>query len=851
MRYHSPEVPFCAALHCTACIQCSPLAARLCFSQASSVRRRHQPPTPAPTAPNARPPFRAMARTFKFPFPLPSRKQHSDSYLTSLYDPTDLPLVSPGSKAERVLGTSDSGVKAGRRPSGGKEKNSHKPTEYVSVTVLDTDGLSPKSAISIAENPFHLHSFPLPQKSHMENAAEWDARSATETCRIPARSESSSTLQSYYDSAKSPLSISQQTSASSARDMALRKGYPSIISPLAPKVSEIDGTPSSPTENDKAKKRGKPKHLNLQFDLSSLFHKPDGPVQPMLSPNHIVTSPSPVSIGSGQRSRPKLFQWERKKTKESWPTGVEGPRDLPNGDENAPVSARTRLDTSSEMLGNRPNNVAGDRICSDGLPHRPLSQNLESSANGATADTSRRHRLRRSKSSISELSEEQEKQCRNKARAHSTSLPCDTAHLYPQHREGPEVAAKAEGLASGNRTRENATMIFPTINIHEHSFLTLSSSDEENEVRGKPTDPKSRRHRIRASIDKVDFAGEVVVCSAQRLTHVKPRPVVNPPRRRISRMKESDSIPPVPSIPAITPRISSIRWREESKNFLPVPETRSNSQDSRQSSRTSCSASHLSPLGSQRKPLGHESKIMAVTAEEEKLLEAMRRKRASIRQEILAAHMDELNLVQHHMKSCFRPQTASVDGPYQPSYFHSERSVSPSLASGPMVGCRTFSVATSVDGILHDEPSFLRSAASLCKCPTRSSSPGGARWVSTMLSDSAMSMPTLSFNPSDILPSTPAMSEATEEEMHGAAPRVDVASPLTPPLDHGALDVYSTDLTVEDLSPHSEPILRVNGQGLDRKQPVGSSIIVLDGTGRHSRELMEDNGMTSWAADRW
>lgn len=842
-----PFLPHCTA---SACIKRTPFAARLCFSQASSVRRRHQPPTPAPTAPNARPPFHAMARTFKFPFPLPSRKQHSDSYLTSLYDPTDLPLVSPGSKAERVLGTSDSGVKAGRRPSGSKEKNSHKQTEYVSVTVLDTDGLSPKSAISTAEIPFHLHSFPLPRKSHMENAAEWDARSATETSRIPPRSESSSTLQSYYDSSKSPLSISQQTSASSARDMALRKGYPSVISP-APKVSEIDGTPSTPTENDKAKKRGKPKHLNLQFDLSSLFHKPDGPVQPILSPNHIVTSPSPVSIGSAQRSRPKLFLWERKKSKESWPGGVEGPRDLPNGDENAPVSARTHLNTSPEIVGNRLNNVAGDRLCSDGLPYRPLSQNLESPAHGARADSSRRHRLRRSKSSISELSEEQEKKCSNRARAHSTSLPRDIVHLHPQQRGGPEVAAKAEGSASGHQARENSTIIFPTINIHEHSFLTLSSSDEENEVRGKPTDPKSRRHRIRASVDKADFAGEVVVCSAQRLTHVKPRPVVNPPRRRISRMKEPDSIPPVPSIPAITPRISSIRWREEAKNFLPVPETGSNSQHSRQSSRTSCSASHLSPLGSQRKPLGHESKIMAVTAEEEKLLEAMRRKRASIRQEILAAHMDELNLVQHHMKSCFRPKTASVDGPYQPSYFHSERSVSPSLASGSMVGCRTFSAATSVDGILHDEPSFLRSAASLCKCPTRSSSPGGARWPSTMSSDSAMPMPTLSFNPSDILPSTPAMSEATEEEMHGAAPRVDVASPLTPPLDHGALDVYSTDLTVEDLSPHSEPILGVNGHGLDRKQPVGSSIIVLDGTGRHSRELMEDNGMTSWAADRW
>lgn len=802
-------------------------------------------PTSAPTSLDARRPFGAMARTFKFPFPLPSWKQNLDLYSTSLYDPTDLPLVSPGSKAERVLGTSDSGVKGAKKPFAGREKKGHRQPTYVSVTVMETDGLSPTSVNSTTGNPLHpLHSSPLPPKSHMENGAEWDAGSATETSQIPPRSESSSTLESYYDSSKSPLSISQQTSASSARDMALRKGYPSIVSPPTLKVSEIDGTPTASTENDKPRTRSKPKHLNLQFGLSSLLHKPDGPVQPVLSPNHIVTSPSPISIASGQRSRPRLFPWERKKSKDSVPDNVEGLQHLSHQGESAPATVETHLEAPPKVMGNRLDYVAADRLRSDGFPPRPLSQNLEGPVSVARADHSRLHRLRRSKSSISELSQEQGIQCNNRARAHSTSVPYDNSPLHPQQQEDPEIASQAEGPKGGHRTKESSTMIFPTINIHEHSFLMLSSSDEENDTCGKPTVAMSRRHRIRASIYKADLGEEVVVCSAQRLTHVKPRPVVNLPRRRTSRKNELDSIPPVPSIPVITPRISSMRWREETKNFLPVLETKSNSDHSRQSSRTSYSAPRLSPLGSHRKPLGPESKMMAVTAEEEKLLEAMRRKRASIRQEILAAHIDDLNLLQHHTKSCFRPNTAGVDGPCQPSYFHSERSVSPSVASGPMVGCRKFSAAASADGISHDEPSFLRSAASLCKCPTRSSSPGGAVRVSTTISDSGMSMRHLSFNPSDILPSTPAMSEATEEEMHGATPQADLASPLTPPLDHGALDLYTTELTVEDSSSHSE-------RGFDRKRPVGNRIIVLDGTGRDSRELMEENGMTSWAADRW
>lgn len=846
----------CTALHCSATalqLRCSAWTKDRLLLCCTFLRPHacgvdinpQQQQQPHWTPPIANCPLPAMARTFKFPFPLSSRRQNLDSCSTSPYDPTDLPFVSRGSKADRVLGASDPALKAAaRKSSGGKEKKGHRQADYMSVTVLETEALWPQSPNSTTGIPLHpLRSSPLPQRPYMETAADWDAGSLTGTARIPLRSQSSSTLQSYYDSSKSPLSISQQTSASSARDMALRKGYPSIISSPTPNRSGINGTPATPTGNDQARTRSRPKQLNLQLGISSLLHKPDPPVQPLLSPNHIVTSPSHISIASGHRNRPRLLPWETKKSKESLPGGVEDFQDLGRRVENPPPTAETRRKP-------HPEEVVTDRIHSDGLSQHPLRPDLEGSVNGTRADHSRRHRLRRSKSSISELSEEEANQCNSRAHPHSTSVPCDASPLRHQRHADPDVASKAEGPKGGHGAKESSTMIFPTINIHEQSFLIFSSSDDENEVCAKPTETMSRRQRIRASIDKADFADEVVVCSAQRLTHVKPRPVVNLPRRRTSRPQEPDSIPPVPSIPAINPRISSMRWREEYQNFLPILETMNASLHSRQSSRTSHSASRLSPMGSQLKPLGRESKMMAVTAEEEKLLEAMRRKRASIRQEILAAHIDDLSLLQHHMKSCFRPRTAE-DGPCQPSHFHSERSISPSLRSGSMHGGLKFSAATSADGISHDEPSFLRSAVSVCKCPTRSSSPGGAGRVSTTFSEPVMSMPHLSFNPSDILPSTPAMSEATEEEVHGAAPLADLASPLTPPLDHGAMDLYATELRVKDLSSHSEPISVVNERGFDGKPPVGNRIVVVDGSGRDSGELMEENGMSSWAEDRW
>ncbi|MCJ1290975.1 hypothetical protein MMC34_002517 [Xylographa carneopallida] len=52
------------------------------------------------------------------------------------------------------------------------------------------------------------------------------------TDRSIRRKHSTSTIDSHYDPAVAPLAISQQTSASSARDMALRKGCPPVLSPL-------------------------------------------------------------------------------------------------------------------------------------------------------------------------------------------------------------------------------------------------------------------------------------------------------------------------------------------------------------------------------------------------------------------------------------------------------------------------------------------------------------------------------------------------------------------------------------------------------------------------------------------
>lgn len=97
----------------------------------------------------------------------------------------------------------------------------------------------------------------------------------------------------YYDPAKQPLYVSQQTSASAVRDMALRKGSPTVhqmASAQAPNKSAMKPSKSSPNADTNEKSK-KPKKL----DLSSLFPRPTGSQARLLSPAKYSHSPSAMT----------------------------------------------------------------------------------------------------------------------------------------------------------------------------------------------------------------------------------------------------------------------------------------------------------------------------------------------------------------------------------------------------------------------------------------------------------------------------------------------------------------------------------------------------------------------------
>ncbi|PBP27945.1 hypothetical protein BUE80_DR001201 [Diplocarpon rosae] len=176
----------------------------------------------------------AMGRTSKFSFPIPGRK-HKDVV------PFEPPPSRGGphlSKAQRLLGTStDLNIDISPiRDDAFQWRHLSSRSSIISISVSES------SVGSIHETEqWGLDAGNLPKSSRLSEKAsstllaglymDDDITATSDRSGRLRNEDSSSTLKSYYDRQKIPLSISQQTSASSARDMALRKGCPSIIQP--------------------------------------------------------------------------------------------------------------------------------------------------------------------------------------------------------------------------------------------------------------------------------------------------------------------------------------------------------------------------------------------------------------------------------------------------------------------------------------------------------------------------------------------------------------------------------------------------------------------------------------------
>ncbi|KAH8599769.1 hypothetical protein B0O99DRAFT_610396 [Bisporella sp. PMI_857] len=198
-----------------------------------------------------------MGRTSKFLFPLPGRRGASKEREPGT------PKSSSGKSGKSSSGGSNHLSKAQRILGTDSELNIDSPRSDVpswNVPSSRSSGMS----VSVSESTRSTRSTAETESLSGSNADQWEHESAIlprgHTHRLGTKASSTllgqqyvedggtdassmsrrmrhegsdSTLKSYYDRQKSPLSISQQTSESSARDLALRKGHPQIArSPL-------------------------------------------------------------------------------------------------------------------------------------------------------------------------------------------------------------------------------------------------------------------------------------------------------------------------------------------------------------------------------------------------------------------------------------------------------------------------------------------------------------------------------------------------------------------------------------------------------------------------------------------
>lgn len=820
-----------------------------------------------------------MAPSLKISFPLPRRPSGSPSAATpisqysnqSIHD--DSPIFHPGAKAERILGASEPdrpGQK--KKPSRKERKLLRKYPSFISVTLSEIDGDSVQASdgfpFPAMQTPLESQrrptqyldkqgSSPLLGDLYTSGSMNGDAKS---TAAIPqsARADSFSTLRSHYDPKKVPLPISQQTSASSARDMALRKGFPLISSPSD--FRKIDGMKSTGSEalhsrdvsgesklstasklsgNSLKRVNGTPRRRPSVTDPPTLYPDADRAFHAVSPLAALINSKVPKTLPPNDPPT-RLKWWQRKisSPKVSPPIATEDELDGAMFEENF---SSIKVNVKKPKVG-----VTGNRDWFDGLEdeeqslqdlqhpetlRQPVTENPEPplSICEIMSQKARPPNITSRKSSFSNKSQRTGPSDRKLSFRLEPPQNADAISSPPPNASGT-IPNRAQ--ARSIQTTTCTKVPHEGMDLQVDSFLELSSSEDERGESSAPSEAQEpyRRHHIRASIERNSYNNEVSVGNAQRAQPVRPKSVLNRTSNRplSKRSTSSEYVPPVPRIPDVpklNQRTSSTRWREIMEEKAASTESTIDSGASSFTDNATTRKSH--PSRTNKKPSIRGSKLMKVTSEEEKLLEAMRDKRASIRQDFEIGFKTAMQL----QDIVARPKTSGADGRTSRS---STMNGSQCATSPPpqeygvrnqLGGSR---LSASADDLL------LEDAYPFPQVPPREVRKGAfSRGQAPLSLKSPMdyvsppkASPSLSFSPSDILPSTPTSRN----------------SPLTPPPGHGSMGYGRSNM----LSP-SRGVMAMNKLGHDRKRTASSSVVMLDGVEQHAQQLDEEN----WAMDRW
>ncbi|KAH7083276.1 hypothetical protein BKA63DRAFT_461546 [Paraphoma chrysanthemicola] len=602
-----------------------------------------------------------MGRNGKFSFPMPGRRQKKlrerdddASSNPSIASAHEWPsrLEEPSSKAHRVLGTSEPMYRA-------TSKQSTIPASpgYMSITVSEASFGSQTDRASGIATDYSGHSrrpdiSRRPSSNVMGRSYTDDRRGSdysTASHRLQPQT-SNSTIRSHYDAKSSPLAISQQTSDSAVRDRALRRGKPPVVTESD--YNSYAASPVSPVILDEARRKEQRKSKPARLDLSKLFPKPkagEGPnhSNALLSPTKMVNSPAAMSTMSD-------YQFPRPMTREPTPnprgqvklkpTSRHPVQILPTPSSPVRKFKRDEYDNAKVHVRRPPKGVqhwfdALDEDSDEALEANNVPIYAPKAIRPAAIP-----KVPVRKTSLGRLAPDVTPQPRSRVQQRTPAAMNDTfthEDLVDIHR----LTSPSQYSLQSNKTKESA---LSKTNLQDSSVLSFSSSEDEYDERKAHV----RKVAVRKSLDINDDAGEIIIGQAQAL---EVRPHRRPSAAQMSTRSTSTSAatievmysPEPPFSPFHYPRgsnySSSSRRTSHARQPSVIPEDEdirpktainmplSPAAHSVRSARTSASEPQPRSDGTH--------KLMAVTAEEEALLEMMRKKRAAMSKKSMT-HID-------------------------------------------------------------------------------------------------------------------------------------------------------------------------------------------------------------------
>ena len=635
-----------------------------------------------------------MGRTSKFSFPVPGQRKHNATTKEKVKEPVTSPASSGLSKAQRILGADgDLNIDSLNR-----DDDDHS-WRYPSSRSSDM-------SISISESTHSMQSTNDTGSFHERSSERWDhepgvfpksritgkasstilgqiywedaATDASGGSRRMRREDSSSTLKSYYDRQKSPLSISQQTSDSSARDLALRKGYPSVIQPL-PRSPLLQVESSDVFEeqfgnglhNGGDMSRDKPMRKKpARLDLSMLF--PSRSKRSSRVSNSEVLTPSSIhanasTLGGLEPPRRKLTKAQSKESLRSHHPSIRSTKSYEPRTQQHTRDTLANLYDSYEQLALSP---SMSRIPESSVPEPEPVQ-----WNDRHAGVQRREPVKDSrkpanqsklehgtKSRESKILPANDSRSRRQIDDHArprkphtkdqepSSLADKEPFSWKHVRESmisPPWDSSAASVSSRNTktSRHTSTSAFSNSDLKQSSVLSLSSDSEED---ASDQDP------IRLPVEPCNAkAQRVLNGDSHRLLEAR-RHSSHPPEKMTARnhssKKGAAQTSPYLTIPETSAKSSRLSgpWSppklENAQNLAPKRaekgEKRSEKPRPTSSKRSSNQPTPpLSPaLDVARDAERDSGRFMAVTKQEEALLEALRQKRARMREAIIEEH---------------------------------------------------------------------------------------------------------------------------------------------------------------------------------------------------------------------